>query len=73
MGEFMTNIDEMLSHLMETKPSPGNDRVLYPGLIEHEEFQKRALQGIPLHTEVIDWFEQITKELSLDPLELIEN
>jgi len=73
MDEFMTNIDEMLSHLIETKPSPGNDRVLYPGLIEHEEFQKRALQGIPLHTEVIDWFDQITKELSLDPLELLEN
>jgi len=73
MDEFMTNIDEMLVHLTETKPSPGNERVLYPGLIEHEEFQKRVIEGIPLHTEVIDWFDQITKELALDPLELLND
>ena len=73
INQFMSNIDEMLRHLIETKPSPGNERVLYPGLIEHEEFQKRVLEGIPLHKEVIEWFGRITKELSLDPLELLKD
>jgi LDH2 family malate/lactate/ureidoglycolate dehydrogenase len=42
--------------------------VLYPGLSEYEEIQERRTHGIPLHKEVIQWFNNITDELGLPPL-----
>jgi LDH2 family malate/lactate/ureidoglycolate dehydrogenase len=42
--------------------------VLYPGLSEAEEMADRRAHGIPLHKEVIEWFNHITGELSLPPL-----
>jgi LDH2 family malate/lactate/ureidoglycolate dehydrogenase len=57
--------------LMDTPPAPGHDRVLYPGLPEHETEQRRRASGIPLHREVIDWFTAITDELAVAPLETL--
>jgi LDH2 family malate/lactate/ureidoglycolate dehydrogenase len=68
LGVFKRNMDKMLRSLRETKPAPGHDRVLYPGLSEHEEEADRRANGIPLHKEVIEWFGQITDELSIPPL-----
>ena len=65
---FKANMDAMLKTLRETKPAPGHDRVLYPGLAEYEDEQDRRANGIPLHKEVIQWFEDITSELSLPML-----
>ena len=65
---FKDNMDQMLETLRETKPAPGHERVLYPGLSEYEEEQDRRANGIPLHEEVIRWFDTITGELSLPPL-----
>jgi L-2-hydroxycarboxylate dehydrogenase (NAD+) len=67
-GEFKDNIDQMLRTLRETKPAPGHDRVLYAGLSEHEEEQKRRDEGIPLHREVVDWFDDIAGELEIPRL-----
>ena len=69
LNEFKNTMDRMLETLRTTKPAPGYDRVLYPGLSEHEETQERLANGIPLHREVIDWFDDITAELSLPRLE----
>ena len=66
--EFKDNMDRMLKMLRETKPAPGHDRVVYPGLPEHEDEQDRRANGIPLHREVIQWFEDITTELSIPRL-----
>ena len=68
---FKDNMDKMLRMLRETKPAPGHDRVLYPGLSEYEEEQERQANGIPLHKEVIQWFEDIASELSLPRLKTI--
>ena len=68
VGVFKENMDKMLRSLRETKPAPGHDRVLYPGLSEHEEELDRRANGIPLHREVIEWFGRITDELSVPPL-----
>ena len=68
---FKDNMDQMLKTLKDTKPAPGHDRVLYPGLSEHEEEQSRRENGIPLHREVIQWFNDITAELSLPALRTI--
>ncbi len=58
----------MLRTLRETKPAPGHDRVLYPGLAEYEDEQDRRANGIPLHREVMEWFENISNELSVPML-----
>ncbi len=68
LENFKDNMDNMLRTLQDTKPAPGHDRVLYPGLSEYEEEQGRRANGIPLHKEVIEWFGDITSELSLPAL-----
>ena len=71
LERFKDAMDQMLETLRTTKPAPGHDRVLYPGLSEYEEMQDRKANGIPLHKEVIDWFDDITAELSLPRLERV--
>ena len=66
--EFKDKMDLMLKMLRETKPAPGHDRVLYPGLEEYENERDRRANGIPLHREVIQWFEEIATELSIPRL-----
>ncbi len=65
---FLDTMDEMLTTLRDTKPAPGQDRVLYPGLPEYEEELNRIDNGIPLHKEVIEWFDGITAELEIPKL-----
>ena len=64
--KFKADMDEFLRGLAATKPAPGHERVVYPGLLEAEEQRRRLEEGIPYHTEVIDWFRQIEGELGLD-------
>jgi LDH2 family malate/lactate/ureidoglycolate dehydrogenase len=68
---FKDTMDRTLRTLRTTKPAPGFDRVLYPGLLEHEEELERRANGIPLHREVVEWFQDITAELSLPSLETV--
>ena len=42
--------------------------MLYPGLSEFEETQKRRANGIPLHKEVVEWFAECTRELGIPQL-----
>ncbi|MSQ22769.1 MAG: Ldh family oxidoreductase [Dehalococcoidia bacterium] len=65
---FKENLDSMLKTLRTTPPAEGHERVLYPGLPEYEAEQDRRANGIPLHKEVIQWFDDITAELSLPRL-----
>ena len=65
---FLDTMDEMLRTLRTTKPAEGHERVLYPGLSEHEEEVERRASGIPLHSEVIEWFDHITAELEIPQL-----
>ena len=68
---FKDNMDEVLRTLRTTKPAPGHDRVLYPGLAEHEEEQDRRANGVPLHRELVQWFDDIAGELSVPRLERV--
>jgi len=68
VAEFKEHMDQMLEWLRETRPAPGQERVLYPGLLEYEEEKERREHGIPLHKEVIQWFGKITSELGVLPL-----
>ena len=71
MDEFIDNMDNMLQPLKDTPPAPGHERVMYPGLSEYEEEQERRINGIPLHTEVVEWFTDITSELSIPMVKII--
>ena len=64
--KFKADMDTVLRGLADTKPAPGHDRVLYPGLAEAEETDRRSRDGIPYHVEVVDWFRLIRAELELD-------
>ena len=59
-------MDEYLQILEDLPPIKGQKRVLYAGLMEEETTQERMEKGIPLHPEVINWFEDICSELSID-------
>lgn len=65
---FKSSMDDFMKYLTDTPPAPGNDRVYYAGLIEHEEAIDRAERGIPLHHEVVEWFDSISAELGTEPL-----
>ncbi len=69
LEQFKENMDRTLRMLRETKPAPGHDRVVYPGLLEHEEVQERMAHGIPLHKEVVQWFDGICEELAIPKLQ----
>lgn len=68
---FKDTMDRMLQTLTETPPAPGHDRVLYPGLPEAEAEADRRATGIPLHREVIDWFNRTTDELGVPRIETL--
>ena len=68
---FKDNMDRMLKMIIETKPAPGHERVIYPGLIEDEEEKIRRENGIPLHKEVIEWFGKMTNEEQIPNLEIL--
>ena len=67
---FKKRMDKMLRMLLDTPPSPGNDRVIYPGVVEHEEYQDRIKNGIPYHKDVVAWLETAIKEFNLPKLEI---
>ena len=66
--QFKSTMDEMLRTLRTAPPVPGQERVLYPGLSEHEEIETRRASGIPLHKEVIQWFAEVASDLGIAPL-----
>lgn len=68
VDRFKASMDDFMRYLTDTPPAPGADRVYYAGLIEHEEALDRAERGIPLHHEVIEWFDSISAELGTEPL-----
>lgn len=66
---FKDTMDRMLQTLQETPPAAGQEAVIYPGLSEHQHEQDRRANGIPLHAEVINWFDGMTAELGIPLLE----
>ncbi|MFQ5933379.1 MAG: Ldh family oxidoreductase [Dehalococcoidia bacterium] len=66
VGEFKTMMDEMLRTMRQTPTVPGAERVLVPGQKEHEAFQVRSREGIPLHPEVVEGLKGLAEELGVD-------
>jgi L-2-hydroxycarboxylate dehydrogenase (NAD+) len=53
---FKADMDAYLRRLLDSRPAPGEARVIYPGIEEAEAEADRLARGIPYHPEVIDWF-----------------
>jgi len=68
LEQFKDTMDETLRTLRSASPAPGEERVLYPGLLEAEALRERRAHGIPLHREVVEWFGECTREMGLAPL-----
>ena len=66
VDEFKENMDGMLKAYAATKPMPGEERVYYAGLPEHEVRIERRENGVPLHPEVVDWFRGICAEFEIE-------
>jgi LDH2 family malate/lactate/ureidoglycolate dehydrogenase len=62
---FEADLDGYLQKLRDCKPAPGETRVVYPGMPEHEAELERTAQGIPYHTDVIDWFRETCQEMQV--------
>jgi L-2-hydroxycarboxylate dehydrogenase (NAD+) len=71
LQEYKDRMDAMLQTLKATRPAPGQERVVYPGILEHEEEIYRREHGIPFHPEVIGWFESVTRDLGIPDLEIM--
>lgn len=65
---FKDDMDSYLKRLRESQTAPGEDRVVYPGMLEHEDEVSRTELGIPYHPEVIDWFKSTCEELQVNHL-----
>ena len=65
LEEFKDRMDVYFRGLRETKPAPGQERVLYAGLPEHEAELDRRARGIPYHPEVVEWFRKTADGLGV--------
>ena len=65
VDQFKALMDDFLRTLKSTPPAPGHERVLYAGLAEAEVEQDRHANGIPLHKEVVQWFQDICNEMAI--------
>ncbi len=66
--QFIDNMDLMLSKLLDTPSISESERVIYPGIMEFENEADRIKNGIQLHKEVVEWFDNISIEMDIDKI-----
>jgi LDH2 family malate/lactate/ureidoglycolate dehydrogenase len=69
VASFKHDMDEFVRGLKATPPARGFDRVVVAGQIEYETEQRRLREGIPLHPEVVGWFDKACAEAGVAALE----
>ena len=62
---FKADMDAYLRSILDCKPAHGEQRVVYPGIPEHEAEADRRANGIPYHPEVLEWFNGVMNELGI--------
>ena len=70
VAQFKDEMDSFLRTLKQTPPAPGHERVLVAGQLEWESEKERLLKGIPLHREVVQWFQETCYRLDI-PFNLV--
>ena len=68
VDSFKDMMDEWLLMMKNAKPAPGHDRVLVAGQPEAEVEAVRRAEGIPFHSEVVDWMRDTCGELGVECL-----
>ena len=63
---FKQDMDEYLRSILDCKPAPGENRVVYPGIPEYEAELDRRERGIPYHPDVIEWLKKIALECGVE-------
>lgn len=69
VATFKRDMDEFVRGLKATPPASGHDRVVVAGQIEFETELQRRRDGIPLHPEVIEWFDKACVRSGVAPLQ----
>jgi len=62
-ARFKADMDAYLRRLLDSRPAPGEARVVYPGIEEAEAEADRLQRGIPYHPEVVEWFRTTCESL----------
>jgi LDH2 family malate/lactate/ureidoglycolate dehydrogenase len=60
---FKADLDAYLRRFLESRPAPGETRVIYPGIEEAEAEADRTANGIPYHPDVVAWFRKTCDDL----------
>jgi LDH2 family malate/lactate/ureidoglycolate dehydrogenase len=68
VAEFKNVMDLYLQSFLDLPSNSKGKKVVYAGYLEHLEQDKREKEGIPLHVEVVNWFEDVCKKLNLDSI-----
>ena len=66
VGDFKARMDDFIQELKATPPAAGHDRVLVAGQPEWEALDERSVRGIPLHRDVVEWFQSVCAELGVE-------
>jgi LDH2 family malate/lactate/ureidoglycolate dehydrogenase len=66
IDDFKAMMDEYLRALRATPTAPGQERVLYAGVPEHETERDRAANGIPLHRDVVAYLDRLAADLGVE-------
>ena len=61
-------MDRYLQSLLALPSNSEGKEVVYAGYIEAKEQEKRGKDGIPLHPEVVEWYQKTSEELNIDRL-----
>ena len=66
LEDFHTNMDQWIQRFKESKRVNENQAVIIPGEPEHEAFQERTKNGIPLNQKVYEDLSSIAEEFQLE-------
>lgn len=66
LDPFKADMDAYLKRLRACRTAPGAERVVYPGVLEHETLAERTANGIPYHPEVVGWFKETCRTLGAE-------
>ncbi len=66
LQKFKQDMDDLLRYIAAVPPADGFERVVYAGMLEAEEEERRTRDGIPYHREVVEWFESYCAEAGID-------
>ncbi|MCO5223161.1 MAG: Ldh family oxidoreductase [Thermomicrobiales bacterium] len=69
---FKRTMTDMLRTVSETPPIDPETRVRFPGQRAAEAYEYRSRNGVPLHREVVEWFDIFTESSGIAPLERVD-